>query len=74
MKRILVRWKSLGTKSSLWASIARIITYGSLLFLAFECTTIDFKWPEQAVLGILTIAITFAIHRISGSEDRKSVV
>src|SRR3984885_6711994 len=68
MKRILVRWKSLGTKSSLWASIARIITYGSLLFLAFECTTIDFKWPEQAVLGILTIAITFAIHRISGSE------
>ena len=68
MKKILVRWKSLGTKSSLWASIARIITYGSLLFLAFECTTIDFKWPEQAVLGILTIAITFAIHRISGSE------
>jgi len=48
--------------------MARIIVYGTLLFLAFECVTIDFRWPEQAVLGILTIVLAFAIHRISNSE------
>ena len=68
MKRILARWQSLGTRSSLWASIARLIIYGILLFFAFECVTIDFKWPEQSVLSILTIALTFAIHSISDSE------
>jgi cellulose synthase (UDP-forming) len=68
MKRILARWSSLGTGSSPWASMARILVYGMLLFLAFECVTIDFRWPEQAVLGILTIVLAFAIHRISDSE------
>src|SRR5277367_5185776 len=68
MKRILTHWRSLGTTSSLWASMARIAVYGILLFLAFECVTIDFRWPEQAVLGILIIGLAFGIHRISGSE------
>src|SRR5277367_652364 len=68
MKRILTHWRLLGTGSSPWASMARIFVYGMLLFFAFECVTIDFRWPEQAVLGILTIALAFAIHRTSGSE------
>ncbi len=68
MNRILARWKSLGTGSGLWATMARLAVYAMLLFLAFECITIDFRWPEQAVLGILTILLAFAIHRISGSE------
>jgi cellulose synthase (UDP-forming) len=68
MKRILARWRSLGTTTSIWASLARICVYGALLFLAFECVTIDFRWPEQAVLGILIIILGFIIHRISGSE------
>jgi len=68
MKRVLARYKSLGTTSSLWAYLARIFIYGALLFLAFECVTIDFRWPEQAVLGILTIVLAFGIHRISDSE------
>ncbi len=36
--------------------------------MAFECVTIDFHWPEQAVLGILTIAVTYFIHKSGGSE------
>ena len=68
MKRILGKWNSLGSSTSFTAAVARLITYALLLFLAFECVTVDFKWPEQAVLGILTIAITFAIHAISESE------
>ncbi len=68
MKQILARWRSLGTRSSPWAIGARILVYGMLLFFAFECVTIDFRWPEQAILGILTIVLAFAIHRISGSE------
>ena len=68
MKRLLGKWNSLGTATSFTASVARLITYSLLLFLAFECVTVDFKWPEQAVLGVLTIAITFAIHAISESE------
>ena len=63
MKRLLGKWNSLGTATSFTAAVARLITYSLLLFLAFECVTIDFRWPEQAVLGVLTIAITFAIHR-----------
>jgi len=68
MKRILTHWRMLGTRSSPWASMARIFVYGMLLFFAFECITIDFRWPEQAVLGILTILLAFAIHRTSDSE------
>ena len=68
MKRILTHWRSLGTTSSPWASVARIAVYGILLFLAFECVTIDFRWPEQALLGVLIIILGFVIHRISGSE------
>ena len=68
MKQILTHWRLLGTRSSAWASMARILVYGLLLFFAFECVTIDFRWPEQAVLGILTIILAFAIHRVSGSE------
>ena len=68
MKRILGKWNSLGSSTSFTAAVVRLITYALLLFLAFECVTVDFKWPEQAVLGILTIAITFAIHAISESE------
>ena len=68
MKRLLGKWNSLGTATSFTAAVARLITYSLLLFLAFECVTVDFKWPEQAVLGVLTIAITFAIHAISESE------
>ena len=66
--RFLKRWESLGTGSSLLASGARLAVYAMLLFLAFECVTIDFRWPEQAVLGVLTILITLAIHSISASE------
>src|ERR1700733_11510169 len=68
MKGILGHWKALGTASSFTASVARLVIYALLLFLAFECVTVDFKWPEQAVLSILTIALGFAIHGISDSE------
>jgi cellulose synthase (UDP-forming) len=68
MNRILGRWKSVGTGSGWTAAFVRRLTYALLLFLAFECITIDFRWPEQAVLGILTIALAFAIHSTSNSE------
>lgn len=68
MKRIIDRWDAVGTGSGVFASLARIIVYASLLFLAYECITIDFSWPEQAVLGGLTILLGYAIHRISRSE------
>ncbi len=68
MKHILENWKILGTGSGFAAGLARIVILLVLGFLAFECITVDFRWPEQAVLGILTIALTFAIHGISDSE------
>ena len=68
MKRLLGHWSALGTATSFTASATRLVIYAFLLFLAFECTTINFKWPEQAVLGLLTIAITLAIHFISDSQ------
>ena len=66
--RLLNRWEALGNAPGFVARAARLVTYALLLFLAFECTTINFKWPEQAVLGALTIGLTFAIHFISDSE------
>lgn len=68
MKSILKHWSALGTGSGFMATLARTIVYGLLLFLAFECVTVDFNWSEQAVLGILTIALTFALNSISDSE------
>ena len=68
MKRLLGRWSRVGTGSGAWAGFARLLTYALLLFLALNCIMVDFQWPEQAVLGILTIALGFAIHGISDSE------
>jgi cellulose synthase (UDP-forming) len=68
MKRILARWTSLGTGASFASALARLLIYCILLFLALECITIDFRWPEQAVLGILTILLAYCIHRISDGE------
>ena len=68
MKGILARWQLLGTASGRWTGLFRIFIYVFLLFLAFNCITVDFQWPEQAVLGVLTIALAFAIHRIGKSE------
>jgi cellulose synthase (UDP-forming) len=68
VKRLLARWNLLGTGKSLPARLARLVIYGTLLFIAFECTTAQFLWPEQAVLGVITIVLTFAIHKISDSE------
>ncbi len=68
MKRIFTFWSSLGTRSSFFATLARFIVYTVLLFLAIECITIRFQWPEQLVLGTLTILLAYAIHRISDGE------
>ena len=68
MKRLVGQWSRLGTGSGMWAGFARLFTYALLLFLALNCIMVDFQWPEQAVLGILTIALGFAIHGISDSE------
>jgi cellulose synthase (UDP-forming) len=68
VKNLLARWNLLGTGKSFPARLARLVIYATLLFIAFECTTVQFLWPEQAVLGILTILLTFAIHKISDSE------
>ena len=68
MKRLLGKWQSLGTATSFTSAVLRLIIYSLLLFLAFECVTVDFKWPEQAVLGVLTIVLTLTIHATSESE------
>jgi cellulose synthase catalytic subunit (UDP-forming) len=68
MKRIFEHWKALGTASSFTAGIARLVVYALLLFLAYECITVDFNWSEQGVLGILTIALTLALNSVSDSE------
>jgi cellulose synthase (UDP-forming) len=68
MRSLTKRWMSLGTASGRGAALARLFIYVFLAFLAIECITIDFAWPEQAALGILTIALTFFIHGRSKSE------
>ncbi len=68
MKRILEHWRTLGTATSFAAGLVRLIVYALLLFLAYECITVDFNWPEQAVLGILTIALTLGLSSASDSE------
>ncbi len=69
MSRIIDRWDAVGTGSGRLAGFARLIVYAFLLFLAYECITIDFSWPEQTVLGVLTILLGYAIHRISNSDS-----
>ena len=68
MRGLIGRWQRVGTGSSIWAGFSRLLTYTLLLFLALNCITVDFKWPEQAVLGILTIGLAFLIHRTSKGE------
>jgi len=68
MRALTNRWMRLGTATGLGAALARLFTYVFLAFLAIQCITIDFEWPEQAALGVLTIALTFFIHGRSKSE------
>ncbi len=68
MKRLLHHWSALGTGSGFIAGVVRLLVYSVLLFLAFECITVDFNWSEQALLGILTIGLAFALNSISDTE------
>ncbi len=68
MSGVFARWNSLGTGNGWAARLSRMLVYDILLFLAFESITVHFRWPEQAVLSLLTIAITYAIHKIGKSE------
>jgi cellulose synthase (UDP-forming) len=68
MKRVLGHWRGFGIGSTIAARSVRFITYSVILFLAYECITIDLLWPEQTVLGILTIGLAIAIHKTSDSE------
>ncbi len=68
MRGLLRKWTGLGTATTLTATLARLVTYALLLFFSLNCVTVIFKWPEQAVLGTLTIALAFAIHRTSKTE------
>jgi hypothetical protein len=58
-------WQKLGTAPGTGARLARLITYALLLFLAWNSVTTIFDWPEQGILGILTIALAFAVHKTS---------
>ncbi len=66
--RLVNRWSSVGEKTGYWAMLLRLIVYCALLGLAWECATMVYQWPEQAVLAIATIVVGYMIHRISGSE------
>ena len=68
MRRLLRKWAGLGTATSFTATLARLITYALLLFFSLNCVTVLFKWPEQALLGTLTIGLAFAIHRTAKTE------
>ena len=57
-----------GNRSGVVGRLARLLIYALLLFLALNCITVDFKWPEQMVLGTLTIALAFVIHGIADTE------
>ena len=68
MRQLRAVWGRLATGPGVWAGCARLLLYAILLFLALNCTMVDFKWPEQMVLGTLTIALAFMIHGIADSE------
>jgi cellulose synthase (UDP-forming) len=66
--RLMNRWGSVGEQTGYFGMLLRLIIYCALLGLAFECATMIYQWPEQAVLAVATILVGYMIHRISGSE------
>jgi cellulose synthase catalytic subunit (UDP-forming) len=68
MSSLIELWKKLGTAPGAGARLARLITYALLLFLAWNSVTTIFEWPEQGILGILTIALAVAVHKTSQKE------
>src|ERR1700753_3519068 len=68
MSRLIELWTKLGTAPGAGARFARLVTYSLLLFLAWNSVTTIFEWPEQGILGILTIALAFAVHKTSQKE------
>jgi cellulose synthase (UDP-forming) len=66
--RLVNHWGSVGEKTGYWAMLLRLLIYCALLGLAWECISMVYRWPEQAVLAIATILVGYLIHRISGSE------
>jgi len=66
--RLVNQWGSVGEKTGYWAMLLRLLIYCALLGLAWECISMVYLWPEQAILAIATILVGYLIHRISGSE------
>jgi cellulose synthase (UDP-forming) len=68
MNKLFEQWRALGIASSFTACVFRWIVYVLLLFLAFECVTVDFNWPQQIVLAALTMILAYVLHAVSVSE------
>lgn len=68
MTELFTRWGAFGTSTSILASTARFLIYCTLLFLAFQCISVKFEWPEQAALAVLTILVAYIVHSVSQSN------
>ncbi len=68
MTELITRWGSFGASSGRLAGFIRFLIYCVLLFLAFECTSVQFDWPEQAALAVLTILVAYILHSVSQSN------
>jgi cellulose synthase (UDP-forming) len=61
---LLKLWKRIGSSSGLLARLFRLAVYGVSAVLAYECMTVRFDWQQQAILGLLTVAVAIALHRL----------
>ena len=66
--RLMDHWGGLGEGSTYLHNVARLFIYCALLFLAWQCVSMVYLWPEQLVLAVATILLGYLIHRISKSE------
>jgi cellulose synthase (UDP-forming) len=58
-------WRGLGTSRHLFVRLLRLCFYAGMTFLAFEWVTVRFDWQQQAIVGLVTVAVALALNGTS---------
>ncbi len=62
-------WLRIGTATTWPYRLLRIMVGAVLAFAAYQCVTVRFDWPQQALVGLLTVAFAVSICRLPKTES-----
>jgi len=65
MKRLRSLWAVFGASDNIAGRLSRVALYIFFGVLTYQCVTLRFGWKQQAVVGLLTLVLGWALYTFS---------